>query len=274
MKAIDLGGMRLFAGYFNSAYALGRRRTVTLTCRKGWELICFDSEVTVFLPEGEYDLSTDSVLCLRPGEEWRVSLPCRMYYVCADGLPEELERLMQTTGRLPAAAPVDRVREYMADIALAQREGDALSCTAKLLSLLSLLQKESKARARLSEVGSAKTREALRLGLEYIRAHYREKCTLKDIAAVSGRSPIYFHDVFSEVIGMTPYEYIAQLRLEEAKRRLLTTDEDPADIAEAIGFCSQSYFNFVFKKATGMTPLNFRRAASGEYLSDETEASQ
>jgi iron complex transport system substrate-binding protein len=113
---------------------------------------------------------------------------------------------------------------------------------------------------------SQKTQQAVRLGLAYIREHFREKCTLKEIAAASGRSPIYFHDVFKEIMNVTPYEYIAELRLEEAKRQLTLTDLDPAIIAEQCGYCSQSYFNFVFKKSTGMTPLHFRRAKAASYL--------
>lgn len=271
MKVINLAGVRLSAGYFNSTYAFTRRRTACLTCRKGWELICFDSDVKVSLAEGEYELSVGDVLCLRPNEEWRVSLPCRMYYVCMDHLPLAMEQLLEAFGRLPAERDSDQVRQYMMDISKAQCEGNVLQCTAHLLSLLSLLEKQNEVSVRVNEGGRTKTQEAIRLGLEYMREHYCEKCTLKEIASYAGRSPIYFHDIFSEVMGITPYEYIAQIRLEQAKNRLLMTDEDPADIAENIGFCSQSYFNFVFKKATGMTPLNFRRAASEAYLTDDEE---
>ncbi len=274
MNVINLAGVRLAAGYFNSVYAFPRRRTTTLTCCGGWELLCFDTEATVFVAQEEYKIPAGGVLCLRPDEEWRVTLPCRWYYVRMDHLPDAMGELVQTFGRLPAVSNVDCVRECMIEISLAQREGDVLQCTAKLLSLLSLLQKENEIEVRMSEAHRSKTKEAIRAGLDYIREHYREKCTLKEIAAHAGRSPIYFHDVFSEIMGLTPYEYIAQLRLEEAKRLLLMTDQDPADIAENIGFCSQSYFNFVFKKAVGTTPLNFRRAASGEYIEVEQKTNE
>lgn len=269
MNVIDLAGVRLSAGYFNSKYAISRRRAAVLTCLHGWELICFDTEAKVSVEGLEYEVAGGSVLCLRPGEEWRVTLPCRWYYVRMDHLPDAVERLLGTFDRQPAKNCADQVREHIIEISLAQQSGDALDCTAKLLNLLSLLQKQNEIEQRVAQGVRLKTQEAIRAGLEYICRHYREKCTLKEIAAYAGRSPVYFHDVFSEAMGMTPYEYIAQLRLEEAKKALLLTDEDPADIAERLGFCSQSYFNFAFKKALGTTPLNFRRAAAEEYLPKE-----
>jgi AraC-like DNA-binding protein len=150
--------------------------------------------------------------------------------------------------------------------AQAQDTHDKLTGMAALLSLISALDAQQRHMVCWDSGASRKMRDSLRAGLAYIQEHYREKCTLNEIAAHAGRSPIYFHDVFQQVMGVTPYEYIAQLRLAEAKRRLTMTDEDPVDIAQSCGFCSQSYFNFVFKKAMGMTPLNYRRRAAAKYL--------
>lgn len=270
MNVIDLAGARCSAGYFNSVYAISRRRTATLTVAHGWEILCFDTEGTVSLPEGDYPVAPGSVLCLHQGEEWRVTLPCRLCYVRLDSLPEKVADLIEQYGRLVTVDLSGRVRDLMCQIAVSSREANVLDCSARLLSLLSLLQQENKLEKRISQGTRLKMQDSIRAGMEYMQQHYCEKCTLKEIAAYAGRSPIYFHDVFSETMGITPYEYIAQLRVEAAKKALLLTDEDPSDIADRIGFCSQSYFNFVFKKAVGTTPLNYRRAAAREYL-DQTE---
>ena len=271
MNVIDLAGARCSAGYFNSVYAISRRRTATLTTTHGWEILCFDTEGTVSFPEGDYPVAPGSVLCLRRGEEWRVTLPCRLYYVRLDCLPEKVVELLEQYGRLVTVDLSGRVRDLMCQIAVSSRQANVLDCSARLLSLLALLQQENKFEKRISQGTRLKMQDSIRAGMEYMQQHYCEKCTLKEIAAYAGRSPIYFHDVFSETMGITPYEYIAQLRVDAAKKALLLTDEDPADIAARIGFCSQSYFNFVFKKAVGTTPLNYRRAAAQEYLDQSEE---
>ena len=268
MNVMDLAGARCSAGYFNSIYAFTRRRTATLTVGHDWEIVCFDKEGTVQTQEGEYPVVPGSVICLRHGETWQVTLPCRWYYFRLDDTPSEMTGLLEQYGRLLTVDASGQVQDLMRRITVSCRENNALDVTAQVLSLLSLLQRENKLEARISQGTHTKMQEAIRVGVEYMQQHYREKCTLKEIAAHAGRSPIYFHDVFRETMGMTPYEYIAQLRVEAAKQALLLTDDDPAEIAQNMGFCSQSYFNFVFKKATGTTPLHYRRAAAQEYLQD------
>ena len=61
---------------------------------------------------------------------------------------------------------------------------------------------------------------------------------------------------------------MTRLRVEEAKRLLLTGSMSMADISEACGFSSQSYFNHSFKHRVGVTPGEYRRGVLAGYFSE------
>ena len=63
---------------------------------------------------------------------------------------------------------------------------------------------------------------------------------------------------FHHETSVTINDFIVELKIEEAKRLLLLTDKPIAQISEYLGFSSQSYFQNVFRKMTGLTPNTFR----------------
>ena len=259
------------AGFFNSQYAsLGRRSAVSGKAQT-WELLLCDTQGTACINEQNYTVAQGDLICLRPGDEWKLSLPMRASYVRIGEDAEDVIERMQSWTRVFSVHDAHAVKTAMNEIAEAGQKQDTLLLLATLASLVVMLDQEHNRDTKLDAGARKRTRDSIRAGIAYIEEHYREKCTLNQIAEHAERSPIYFHDVFQDVMGITPYEYIAHLRLEEAKRLLSLSDMDPCDIAEYCGFCSQSYFNFVFKKAMGMTPLNYRRSAAARFLDAENE---
>ncbi len=69
-----------------------------------------------------------------------------------------------------------------------------------------------------------------------------------------------FSLLFKEGTGKTFTEYLTMCRVEEAKKLLKTTDSKSYEIAEKTGFADPRYFSIIFKKTTGMTPIEFRRS--------------
>ena len=63
---------------------------------------------------------------------------------------------------------------------------------------------------------------------------------------------------FKAETGYTLHEYLIHRRVEEAHRRLSSTDEDITNIAHNLGFSSSQYFATVFRRETGMTPGEYR----------------
>jgi AraC family transcriptional regulator len=95
---------------------------------------------------------------------------------------------------------------------------------------------------------------------ELIRARFAEPVSLDEIAAAINRHPVSLARQFRCRHGCTVGDYIRSLRLEDASRRLTMTDEPLVMIALACGFSGQAHFSTFFKRATGLTPKQYREA--------------
>lgn len=92
----------------------------------------------------------------------------------------------------------------------------------------------------------------------YIQAHFRENINREDVAAIAYITPNYLSKQFRIKKGMNLREYINQIRIEEAKRLLLTTNLSVSEVAGMSGYENISYFSTVFRKYTGMSPIDWR----------------
>ncbi|MGW6379948.1 bifunctional transcriptional activator/DNA repair enzyme AdaA [Peribacillus butanolivorans] len=95
---------------------------------------------------------------------------------------------------------------------------------------------------------------------EWIDQHYSEPLTLNTLADISHGSPYHLQRLFKRVKGLSPTEYIQQLRLEKAITMLESSEQPVTEIGLAVGFSSTPYFITLFKKNTGYTPSGYRKA--------------
>lgn len=95
--------------------------------------------------------------------------------------------------------------------------------------------------------------------MDYIRSHTNEPISINDIARQIHRSSSYTMKHFKEELGMPISAYITKCRLEDAKRLLAYSDKSLAEISAYLCFSSQAYFQNVFKKQYGITPLQYRK---------------
>lgn len=95
--------------------------------------------------------------------------------------------------------------------------------------------------------------------MNYIQAHANERLSVKDVAEHLGKSISYLHTHFKEETGFSVRDYIMVCKLEEAARLLKYSDRSLADISGYLCFSSQSYFQNVFKKEYGTTPMQYRK---------------
>lgn len=99
--------------------------------------------------------------------------------------------------------------------------------------------------------------------LELIRDRWIEGLTLSGIAEEVGVHPNHLARAFREEFGVTIGEYIRGLRLRRSAEELAGSDKPLSRIATECGFSDQSHFTRTFKKATGETPLEYRRSSRG-----------
>lgn len=94
---------------------------------------------------------------------------------------------------------------------------------------------------------------------DYIHAHYAESVTLDNIADLISMSPSSCSRFFRTHTGKTVTDYILDVRLGNAARSLVDTNDSISVICYRCGFNNLSNFNRVFKAKKGMTPSEFRR---------------
>jgi AraC family transcriptional regulator len=99
----------------------------------------------------------------------------------------------------------------------------------------------------------------LQQAIDYIQANLDQKLSLEAIAQHLNMSVYYFCELFKQSVGIAPYKYVLQQRVERAK--LLLKDEERAivDIALECGFANQTHLNKHFRKFTGITPKAYRQ---------------
>ena len=98
--------------------------------------------------------------------------------------------------------------------------------------------------------------------------NFHKQIKLKDIADSVHLSEIYFHNIFTESIGISPHQYLINCRIENAKKLLWNTNIPICDVAEKAGFGCQQYLNKVFKQETDMTPAAYRKLCQKNYILD------
>jgi AraC family transcriptional regulator len=99
----------------------------------------------------------------------------------------------------------------------------------------------------------------LRRVLTYIEEHLAEDITVADLANVACLSIFHFTRAFAATMGVPPHRYVTQRRLEAAKALIATGKPSLSEIAFNCQFSSQSSFTRAFRRATGMTPAEYRR---------------
>jgi len=144
---------------------------------------------------------------------------------------------------------------------LLPEQHNLLCCTETLEQMVSILisQLEEIGKPfmpKLSEKGYDE--ELITKALDYIAAHYTENLTLQSVADVVHLSKSYFSLYFKKHTNRNFVDYLIELRIREAKRLLAENESRIYDVAAAAGFKDVKYFSKVFKKITGLTPLEYR----------------
>lgn len=100
--------------------------------------------------------------------------------------------------------------------------------------------------------------KVLQIMMQYIQTHYDLPVTLADIAGAGNISKNTALRYFRENIRITPGEYLTQYRVRMACKMLRETSEKISYISGRVGYDNISYFNRIFKKHVGKTPMQYR----------------
>jgi AraC family transcriptional regulator len=216
-----------------------------------------------------YELVAGCVLIGRPGDEYMCT---HDHDACGDEcLSFQLTPdLAEATGaqakswRSGALPPIPELM-VVGELAQAAAEG---SCDVGLDELGLLLvgryiEVSTGAKCRPAKTTARDRRRAVATAL-WIDANVHEPIALASCAREAQLSPFHFLRLFANVLGVTPHQYLVRARLRRAARLLADDQRSITEVALDVGFADLSNFVRTFRRAAGVSPRRFRRAARGD----------
>jgi transcriptional regulator GlxA family with amidase domain len=102
-------------------------------------------------------------------------------------------------------------------------------------------------------------RQAVDRAIATMQANLGEQLTIDDIARSAMFSKFHFSRIFQKVTGSSPGRYLSAMRIEEAKRLLVTTSLTVADISNLVGYRGVGTFSSRFSDSVGVSPTTYRQ---------------
>ena len=98
----------------------------------------------------------------------------------------------------------------------------------------------------------------------YMEQHWKENVSRTRMAELVHFHPDYLSRIFKEATGFSMTDYLTELRMQEAKRRLLKTRERISEVALEVGYTDLSYFTRIFRRRFGVSPREYRKQEGWE----------
>ena len=95
--------------------------------------------------------------------------------------------------------------------------------------------------------------------IDYMKANLTQDLSILDLATLTSMSESHFSRSFKQSVGIAPYQYLMQQRVERAKQFLEKQSIAISTIALACGFANQTHLTKVFRQMTGMTPKAYQK---------------
>jgi AraC family transcriptional regulator len=102
-------------------------------------------------------------------------------------------------------------------------------------------------------------RQSVERVIEAVTGSLNEPLSLREMSRIAYASPFHFNRIFHQATGLPPAKFFGVLRLEAAKRLLLTTPLSVTDVCYEVGYNSLGTFTRRFTQSVGLTPCALRR---------------
>lgn len=161
---------------------------------------------------------------------------------------------------------IQRIMRMMQEEAEKMELGWKLVCKGGLLQLMTWLARNG-VQEMLSDSASVKRKKKLeRLNTVnwYIEQHYMEPISNVELADLVHLSEDRFNHLFKEGTGLSPLQYINEIRLKKAYHMLKKGTFTASEVADAVGFSDYNHFGRLYKRYFGCTPLETREKNSGQ----------
>ncbi len=200
--------------------------------------------------QGEFDVIAPGDLC------WVVLEPGKLLPPLEEGMLKLL--LAPEAWSAPASVAIEALFHRLLRECRADQSGWQAGACACMTSLA--LECARLAPAMTGEK-TPRTSRAILEAAEIISADLEHPPAIARLAAQVGLGLTRFHQLFKQVIGMTPHDYLLRQRLSAARIALSDKKESITRLAIRLGFSSSQHFATVFRKHNGMTPSAYRKKA-------------
>lgn len=106
---------------------------------------------------------------------------------------------------------------------------------------------------------NSRTDEIIMTAKSMMESQFSGKVSLESIARQLNISYVWFRTYFRKHTGFSPYDYLLNIRINQARLLLQNSSKSVKEISQDAGFESQHQFSKTFRKKTGYTPLQFRK---------------
>ncbi len=124
---------------------------------------------------------------------------------------------------------------------------------------VALIRRYGELSNQIPQMKGGLSRSNLNRVLAYIEENLNRELRLEELAQLNSLSRYHFARSFRDSLGETPYQYILRKRIQRAKSLLVMPRTTVAEVARKTGFSDASQFTRMFRKATGVTPLVWRK---------------
>lgn len=136
-----------------------------------------------------------------------------------------------------------------------KKPGYKTLCTSLLYQLLYEM-----CRTQQQEIGTRSGTGKLTRSMDYIHTYYKDgHISVSYLAELSSVSQTYFRRLFKELYGVSPNQYITNLKMEYAAQMLRSNLYTVTEVSDEVGYNSAKYFERVFKQRYGQTPTDFMK---------------
>jgi AraC family transcriptional regulator len=125
--------------------------------------------------------------------------------------------------------------------------------------LVKLIQSYGEERSGVTAYDQGLTPDQHSRVLDHVSRCFGSNITIEALAREAGLSPSHFSRVFHRTLGETPYQFVMDYRVEQARKMLADKSLALIEIALRCGFSDQPHFSRIFKRLTGKTPREYRQ---------------
>jgi AraC-like DNA-binding protein len=247
-------------------HSLGER--VTPHHHEIYEILYFlDGEGIIQLGHEQYPVNSDTMVLISPFTPHAVFAHTRMTVLVLafedflQGFPNSRELFSRVLNRPKYhhlnTLSANELRDTFRKILYEQNHNNSfsdLTTQSHLLHLLVILAREWE----MEQVSDSNAHRASVLR-RYIESHYFDYLTSEDLASMLKLTPRHMNTIFKEQFGLTPMQYLNDVRVNHANSLLSDTDKEIVSICFETGFEAVSTFYRTFKNKVGVSPQQYRK---------------